>query len=142
MLGTLCGRANSPLVHQSLLREMGEKFSFQGFKQKLEEKKKGFNPMQLSGLKQRMALLEGFLQPSLGTARFKKGRVTIVDLTDPFIDPASACSIFEVVTRLFVRSNVETGKVLVLDEAHKVRDGTSRSTKMITDVPYVAVPHG
>jgi len=34
-------------------------------------------------------------------------------------DPASACGLFEVLTRLFVRAEVETGKVLVVDEAHK-----------------------
>jgi hypothetical protein len=47
--------------------------------------------------------------------------MTIVDLSDPFIDAASASGIFEIVTRLFQRADVGTGKVLVVDEAHKVR---------------------
>lgn len=109
--------------HQSMLREMGESFNFNTFKRLLEEKKKSkeFNPAQMSGLKQRMALLEAFLDAKKQKPRFVRGQLTIVDLTDPFIDPSSACSIFEVVTRLFVRAELDTGKVLVVDEAHKVR---------------------
>lgn len=53
--------------------------------------------------------------------RFAAGQLTIIDLSDPFIDPASACGLFEIVIRLFVRANVDTGKILVVDEAHKVR---------------------
>jgi hypothetical protein len=59
--------------------------------------------------------------------RFAAGQLTIVDLSDPFIDPASACGLFEIVTRLFVRTEVETGKVLVVDEAHKVCDSLDLS---------------
>lgn len=51
--------------------------------------------------------------------RFAAGRLTIIDLSDPFIDPASACGLFEIATRQFVRAGVDTGKVLVVDEAHK-----------------------
>lgn len=74
-----------------------------------------------------MKLLESFMVPrALGftpkqTPRFSAGCLTIVDLTDPFIDPGSACGLFEIVTRLFVRAEVRTGKVLVVDEAHKVK---------------------
>jgi hypothetical protein len=53
-------------------------------------------------------------------SRFAAGKLTIVDLSDTFIDPESACGLFEILTRLFVRANVGTGKVLVVDEAHKV----------------------
>lgn len=70
---------------------------------------------------QRLSLLESFLEHNSARARFKAGEVTIVDLTDPFIDAAGACSLFEIITRLFIRAEVGTGKVLVVDEAHKVR---------------------
>lgn len=53
-------------------------------------------------------------------SRFMPGALTIIDLSDPFIDPAAACGLFEIITRLFVRADVGTGKVLVVDEAHKV----------------------
>lgn len=52
--------------------------------------------------------------------RFAAGQLTIIDLSDPFIDPASAASLFDIVLRLFIRADVGTGKVCVVDEAHKV----------------------
>lgn len=76
-----------------------------------------------------MALLDSFMEkkpawnPNFSsTGRFKEGEITIFDLSDPFIDPASACGIFETVIRLFVRANIQTGKAIVVDEAHKVRN--------------------
>lgn len=92
---------------------------------RLEECKTSFNPAQLSGLEQRMALLNSFMDSntighSQDRPRFVAGQLTIIDLSDPFVDPASACGLFEIITRLFVRANVGTGKVLVVDEAHKV----------------------
>lgn len=66
-------------------------------------------------------------------SRFAPGELTIIDLSDPFIDPASACGLFEVITRLFVRADVGTGKVLVVDEAHKVC--------VHSDSNYSQIPH-
>ncbi|TDL16630.1 hypothetical protein BD410DRAFT_731134 [Rickenella mellea] len=117
----------APLYMQiflSILRDLGENYSFAKFMRKLEEKKQDFNTAQLTGLKQRMALLETFVDRTgsmtfLPPSRFVAGQVTIVDLSDPFIDSSAACGIFQVVARLFVRSKVDTGKVLVVDEAHK-----------------------
>ena len=86
--------------------------------------------MQLSGLEQRMWLLKSFMKKTdfrgtringENTPRFAAGQLTIVDLSDPFIDATSACGLFEIIARLFVRADVGTGKVLVVDEAHKVR---------------------
>lgn len=136
---------------QSILRDLGERFSYKLFMDRLDEEKKTFNPAQIAGLEQRLALLNSFMEPnrpqpttfgsktyanisgpkSNVTApkstphRFAAGQLTIVDLSDPFIDPGSACGLFEIVTRLFVRAEVETGKVLVVDEAHKVFSPTS-----------------
>ncbi|KZT72717.1 hypothetical protein DAEQUDRAFT_805007, partial [Daedalea quercina L-15889] len=109
----------------SILRDLGENYSYPAFKDKLILRKAKFNPAQLAGVEQRTALLEAFLDKRpLGDqraapARFAAGQLTIIDLSDPFIDPASACCFFEIITRLFVRARVDTGKVLVVDEAHK-----------------------
>ena len=92
------------------------------------------NPSQKAGLKQRLELLQTFTRPtnkplssrmSRNTSvknedRFAAGRLTIIDLSDPFVDPALAGAIFEICVRLFQRATVDTGKVLVVDEAHKV----------------------
>ena len=114
-----------PMQLQMILREMGvEGFSYSKFKTRLEAAKKKFNPEQLSGLDQRIQLLESFLEKeprrTWVETRFDQGQLTIVDLTDPFIDAGQANALFEIVTRLFERAVVDTGKVLVVDEAHKV----------------------
>jgi len=110
---------------QSILRDLGENFTFEAFTQDLEARARDFNPAQVAGLKQRMSLLESFMkkqsrQPRRPTPRFAAGELTIIDLSDPFIDCASACGLFEIITRLFGRADVGTGKVLLVDEAHKV----------------------
>lgn len=110
---------------QSLLRDLGESYTFREFMARLDERKTNFNSAQLTGLEQRMALLTSFMNPNATSTsqdhpRFTAGQLTIIDLSDPFIDPVSACGLFEIITRLFVRADVGTGKVLVVDEAHKV----------------------
>ena len=72
-----------------------------------------------------MSLLMSFLEPNNPTktseqSRFAAGQLTIVDLSDPFLDEGAACGLFDIMIRLFVRAEVNTGKVLVVDEAHKV----------------------
>ncbi|THH12311.1 hypothetical protein EW146_g7741 [Bondarzewia mesenterica] len=111
---------------KSILRTLGEKYTYDAFIDILEMKKQSFNPAQLSGLQQRLELLQTFTLPrkkgmkaEKARPRFSRGKITIVDLSDPFIDPSSACGIFEIMLRLFERADVSTGKVLVVDEAHK-----------------------
>jgi len=92
----------------------------------LTERKKDMNPMQLVALEQRMALLKSFMHTEKRTSktslkRFKSGQLTVVDLSDPFIDAAAAASLFEIVIRMFIRADTGGGKILVVDEAHKVR---------------------
>ncbi len=116
-------------VLQSILRDLGEEFTFTRFKGKLETKKESFNFSQKSGLEQRMALLESFLHSpgrfgyynkvSSGL-RFASGQLTIVDLSDRLIDPYIASALFDIVVRNFERADAGTGKVLLVDEAHKV----------------------
>ncbi|KAG8955704.1 hypothetical protein FRC04_007695 [Tulasnella sp. 424] len=110
---------NGDFMLQNILRELGETFTYTRFKLKLEERAQTFNPAQKAMCDQRLSLLESFLEHDGKRARFKAGEVTIIDLTDPFINAAGACSLFEIITRLFIRAKVDTGKVLVVDEAHK-----------------------
>lgn len=112
---------------------MGEKYNYKAFMDELEIKKKDLNPAQLGSLKQRLDLLQTFTRKKkkspTAEARFAGGQITIIDLSDPFIDPAAACGLFEIIIRLFERADVGTGKVLVVDEAHKVRSSLTSSTK-------------
>ncbi|KAI0952591.1 hypothetical protein AcV7_008342 [Taiwanofungus camphoratus] len=124
---------------QSILRELGENYTFQAFLARLEHRKRSFNPHQLAGLEQRMALLKSFMYKD-GEAqhvRFAEGQLTIIDLSDPFIDTAIACGLFEIMIRLFLRTDVNTGKVLVVDEAHKylsTSKGSSGLTNALTSL--------
>ncbi|KAI0637943.1 hypothetical protein C8Q77DRAFT_1070335 [Trametes polyzona] len=116
---------NAPLYIQrilTILRELGEKFTYSVFLSKVTLAKKELTNMQIGYLEQRMTLLDTFVdtKKDQSTERFKAGQLTIIDLSDPFMDAGSACALFEIVTRLFVRAEVSTGKVLVVDEAHKV----------------------
>lgn len=105
---------------------MGENYDFKTFEKQLEKQREKFNPAQQTGLEQRMSLLTSFLEPpsvaksSSTQNRFAPGQLTIVDLSDPFLDEGAACGLFDIIIRLFVRAEVNTGKVLVVDEAHKV----------------------
>eukprot|EP01138_Halocafeteria_seosinensis_P016207 gb/GECG01016537.1/.p1 GENE.gb/GECG01016537.1/~~gb/GECG01016537.1/.p1 ORF type:complete len:683 (+),score=80.82 gb/GECG01016537.1/:1-2049(+) len=116
-------------VHQ-ILREMGDEFNYDQFTHRLEEIE--FNSAQRAMLQLRLDLLESFLlekvmnktEESLPTPRrvqelFQPGGLVIVDLTDPLIPSSAACAYFNVVIDIFSRAQVSTGKVLVLDEAHK-----------------------
>ena len=104
------------------MRDLGEEyFNLADFLHEVNFAKEKMNRDQKTSLEQRLSLLNDFVdvnntrQGSL----FKEGCLTIIDLSDPFIDPGSACSIFEIATRLFVRTKLPSGKVLVVDEAHK-----------------------
>ncbi|KAF4602216.1 hypothetical protein EYR40_005420 [Pleurotus pulmonarius] len=117
---------SAPLYIQillSILRDLGENFTYSSFQTELESRKRTFNPAQVAGLEQRMSLLKAFMfnkkKHPKQTSRFAPGQITIIDLSDPFTDSASACGLFEIIVRLFTRAEVDTGKVLVVDEAHK-----------------------
>ncbi|KAI0771995.1 hypothetical protein BD413DRAFT_50205 [Trametes elegans] len=130
---------SAPLYMQRvlhILRELGEHFTYPAFLNKVELAKQDLTPPQVGFLEQRMRLLETFVDATKdqSNSRFRAGQLTIVDLSDPFVDTASACALFEIATRLFVRANVNTGKVLVVDEAHKylsVNKGMSGLTKAL-----------
>ena len=54
--------------------------------------------------------------------RFKPGNLTIIDLSCPFVDESSACAIFSICLDLFLESRSNGGRIVALDEAHKVKD--------------------
>ncbi|KAI0053073.1 hypothetical protein FA95DRAFT_1552963 [Auriscalpium vulgare] len=129
----------APLYMQSVLnalRQLGENFTYHAFMARLEDLKQNMNPQQKCGLEQRLDLLTSFTKPgtsfrklsSSSPRRFAKGQLTVIDLSDPFIDPPSACGLFEIILRLFERAEVDTGKVLVVDEAHKYLSQTRNFT--------------
>jgi hypothetical protein len=132
-------------VIQKILREMNEAempFSFDEFEHLLSIQQKSFAPSQTNMLHQRMEILRSFRhRPRLN----KKGKqvqepdapnvfkpdpktLTIVDLTDPFIDKATACVLFNICLELFKENKPKDGIAIVLDEAHRYMDATSAAT--------------
>jgi hypothetical protein len=109
---------------EAILRDIATKsidgsMNYIEFKRRLA--KEDFDSKQINMLKMRINLLESFLDMN-GTAPmpdFKPGEVTIIDLSDPFLTPSTACILFKLGLEQFLQSNAP-GKMVVLDEAHKV----------------------
>ena len=62
-------------------------------------------------------------QAALGKAStwaFHSGSLTIVDLSCPFIDESAACVLFNICLALFLEHCNDSGRIVALDEAHKV----------------------
>lgn len=56
-----------------------------------------------------------------GIWSFRPGSLTIVDLSCPFVDESAACAMFNICLALFLEDREEAGRIVALDEAHKVR---------------------
>ena len=46
--------------------------------------------------------------------------MTIIDLSCPFVDANMACVLFNIGISLYLESGLTTGKIIAVDEAHKV----------------------
>ena len=109
---------------EAILRDMATR-SFDGsldyseFKRRLAKEK--FDATQSCMLQMRMNLLDSFLDLDNKSPMpdFKPGEITIIDLSDPFLTPSTACILFKLGLEQFLQSNAP-GKLIVLDEAHKV----------------------
>jgi hypothetical protein len=98
------------------------------FKRRLDNQ--GFFKSQVKPLKMRLDLLESFLahprQPNEAAARLKamyesaEGTLTIVDLSCPFVNGSEACALFSICLSIFMENRGQCGRVVALDEAHKV----------------------
>ena len=106
-----------------ILREMatsGASFNYGIFKQRLQQQR--FDPVQTNMLQMRLNLLESFLdlKKECPEPRFAPGEITIMDMSCPFVDANTACILFNIGLGRYLASDT-TGKMIVLDEAHKVR---------------------
>ena len=107
-----------------ILREMAstspEGFNYIEFKQRLQASK--LSRAQQGPLQQRLELLESFViaDDSVEGCNFEAGGVTIIDLSCPFVDANMACVLFNIGISLYLESGLAMGKVIAVDEAHKV----------------------
>ena len=117
--------------------------NYQDFRNKLNSEK--FNEGQRLMLNARLQLLESFMFPrddikwlneddakerrkiaQPGIWSFEPGSLTIVDLSCPFVDESTACSMFNICLAIFLEERGQTSRIVALDEAHKVRDSPMR----------------
>ncbi|KAK0864680.1 hypothetical protein LTR87_015695 [Friedmanniomyces endolithicus] len=56
------------------------------------------------------------------------GTLTVVDLSDPFVDAATVCTLFDICVSVAMEKRSECGKVVALDEAHKYIDQSPAAT--------------
>ncbi|EIM83172.1 uncharacterized protein STEHIDRAFT_62930, partial [Stereum hirsutum FP-91666 SS1] len=115
----------------SILRDMDE-FDYGAFQEALTLHK--LSKQQKAMLNLRLALLDSCLKGGDETnsvsTHFSQGMLTIVDLSSPFMDASSACGFFDIILGLFLEVDVKTGKLIVLDEAHKYLTDTGSSTRL------------
>ena len=127
---------------EKVLREMAfnpksvQGFDYGNFCRKVEAE--NLDRAQQKHFEMRRSLLESFMMEGLtqqagGKSILKHvpadinildvdpGCLTIVDLTDPMLDVSVACSLFEICMSNYLREPKEHGRVVGLDEAHKVR---------------------
>lgn len=133
---------STPLYLETIIRilkemafdaaEAGTGFNYQKFIKEIHAQK--LTGEQRGPLSLRLDLLDSFIDTGKFARKLKNkvdvsknlfaatsGRLTIVDLSDPFVDASSACVLFDICLALFLEDRSSTGKIIALDEAHKVR---------------------
>lgn len=100
------------------------------FKRRLQREK--FVGGQQGPLNMRLGLLESFLEKKPDAKKkkkktksndiwsFPKGSLTIVDLSSPVVEENDACTLFNICLSLFLEDRSSGGRLVALDEAHKV----------------------
>jgi hypothetical protein len=104
-------------------------------------------PAQLLPLNQRLETLESFMPRSQTSGKpaaqsksgggndffgsnwsIKAGTLTIVDLSCPCVTAEGACALFNMCLSLFLEQHTTVGRIIGLDEAHKVSALTSSNS--------------
>ncbi|KAF8540664.1 hypothetical protein BDD12DRAFT_561818 [Trichophaea hybrida] len=122
-------------IVRKILRNMANSvagFQYKKFKQQLDLE--DLTPGQRCPLNLRLEILESFmavsqLERSVDLWDIDAGRLVVVDLSDPFVDEATACSLFDICLNLFLDRPPRHGKVIALDEAHKYMTVTAAAQK-------------
>ena len=121
-------------VIMTMIREMameGSEFTYSKFRHRVS--RHTWDRSQRTSLGLRLQVLDSFMAPSplsissrpaqsdKNIWAFEPGTLTIVDLSDPFLNSDEACTIFSICLSLFLEERHKCGRMVALDEAHKVR---------------------
>ncbi|EME87207.1 uncharacterized protein MYCFIDRAFT_184336 [Pseudocercospora fijiensis CIRAD86] len=71
--------------------------------------------------------------PSTNLFNLTPSSLTILDLSDPFLDPSTVCILFDICLSLIKSHRPPTGLVLALDEAHKFLTKSSTAATNFTE---------
>ncbi|KAK3625374.1 hypothetical protein LTR56_020459 [Elasticomyces elasticus] len=111
-------------VIQQILRHMaisgqGRGFNYGEFLQHLDAA--SLTADQQRPMRLRLGLLQSFMRwpPTKSDLKRKPGNLTIVDLSDPFLDDATVCMLFDICLSIAEERRPQCGLVVALDEAHK-----------------------
>ena len=124
------------LLRQMAIEARGSRrFNYQEFSNRLkDDMKNSFSKDQNTPLKMRLDVLESFMSTNYAYRKefglsetiqnedpftLKAGELTIVDLSDPLVDRATACSLFDMCLAVYFEAKSNISKVVALDEAHK-----------------------
>lgn len=106
-------------------------FSYTTFRRLLANASARFTPQQSNPMKFRLNLLESYMvddptRNNDGSKLFdlQPGSLTIVDLSDQFVDAATVCVLFDICLSLVEENAPSAGLVIALDEAHKYLNAT------------------
>lgn len=119
----------------TILRGMGvTDFDYDEFKYRMQTE--DLNTDQRNHFQMRIEMLDSYLTSTGRSAQacFKAGRLVIVDLRDPFMNSSMVSALFEIVVDLFTEAKISSGKVLLLDEAHKYLGETNSCSKFTTSI--------
>ena len=88
----------------------------------------------------RLDLLESLLDLSwkYPEPEFRPGEVTIIDMSDPFMDANTACLVFKIRLQRYLQSKAP-GKIVVLNEARKVRIALPKFFEQEADLDVVHI---
>jgi hypothetical protein len=123
-------------ILRNMASETAEAFNYPEFRRRIDDA--GLDKKQVEFLSQRLDLLESFLDldGSTTSPTFAEGEITIIDLSCPFMDASTACILFKIGMGLYLESDTRIGKVIVLDEAHKVRIAASVASFLYVLLKY------
>lgn len=99
---------------------------------------------QSTPLQMRLELLQSVLLEAKQTAEaqaayqeiwtFQPQTLTIIDLSDQFVNEADACALFSICLRLFMADWQSNPRIIALDEAHKFLTASAEATKLTDDL--------
>nr|POE49002.1 putative di- and tripeptidase dug2 [Quercus suber] len=121
-------------VIQRILREqaVADRFNYYTFRDAVS--KEGFSKDQMGPMNLRFGLLDSFMVDRKSSRKhgplfdLKPGTLTIIDLSDPFLDAATVCVLFDICLSLVKENRPRSGLVVALDEAHKYMDESAAAT--------------